>query len=251
VLAANPRDAQALDRMALARRFLAELLYLAGAVEASGVEADRSAGIAAAQLALEPDNADWQLAAAKAWLLQGRLALHADGAAGARRVLHAHAAALDQWTAGRDGAWAWEVEVPMARALLLADVSLAEGDPAAALRAVAAAEATLDAVADVQARVDKARAWRVQLVGRSGLALAALGDPTGAARAWERLLAHAGDKPLGAEVLAWTTRANAVLGRGRAAARGWARLRAAGFDVPGFEEEGEAARVAAKRGGRP
>jgi hypothetical protein len=248
-LAREPRNAVVLDRMALARRFLAELLHDRGELGAARVQADGSAAIAEAQLALEPDNADWQLAAAKAWLLQAMLALDAGDDVAARAILATHGEALAAWTSQRPDAWAWRVDVAATRALLEADLARRSGDGTRALALARGGLAAIDAAATDTALDRKAGRWRVLLLGRVALLHAEAGESGAARDAWARLLAHAGGVPQGAVVLAWEARAHDALGRGDAAEARRARLRDAGYRATGIQQEGNATRVA-EHGGR-
>jgi hypothetical protein len=249
-LAREPRNAVALERMALARRFLAELMRERGELAAARVEADGSAAIAEAQLALEQDNVDWQLAAAKAWLLQAMLALEAGDAGAARQGLAARAAALDAWMSERPDAWAWQVDVAASLAMVESDLAHRDGDRATALAIARDGLVAIDAAAQDAAQDRKAARWRVPLLGRVAWLRAEDGDDGAAGDAWARLLAHASGGPQGADVLAWEARAHAALGRGDAAAQRRDRLRAAGYRATGIHQDGDAYRVAGHREGR-
>lgn len=246
LLSRDPRHALALERMALARRFLAELLRDAGDATAARREAERSAAIAEAQLVLEPDNADWQLAAAKAWLLLARFAMAAEDPGAARAGLEANAGRMDAWRAERPDAWAWQVEVPATRATLESDLARAAGDRARALAIARSGLEAVDAAIGNRVQARKAVQWRIPLLGR--IAELQPGDPAPegdrARAAWSRVVEAAGNGAEGAEAVAWSARAWAALGDGARARAAWARLREAGYDVPLTEPEGNASRVA-------
>ena len=73
VLKQDPRNAIAVERLMLAERFLADVELSHGDLKAASLAAAEASRMADAQMRLEPDNVQWQKAAAKSRLLQAEL----------------------------------------------------------------------------------------------------------------------------------------------------------------------------------
>ena len=134
LLAREPRNAVAQERMMIARRFLAGLLLDRGELDAAALEADRAMRATEAQLRLEPDETNWQKAAVKLRLLRAEILLlqgrPQEGVAELERARPLLVNLLN-----RDATiWAWRVELQEALAQVESDLQRALGRRDEALR---------------------------------------------------------------------------------------------------------------------
>lgn len=236
LLEREPRNATALARMALARRFLGALHIARGSLDAAAAEAATAVRLAEAQLRVEPDNADWVMAAAKARLLGAEvLGLQGRPREGLAEVARARplAASLLERDAG---VWEWGVETQEGFAQVESDLRRALGESGPALRIAAASMQRLQALLRAQDQL-KTRRWLAQSAGRVARLQQETGRAGEARRSWRVVIDAVARHAAGADTVFWLARANDALGNLDAASDLRRRLAAAGYRHPDFTRE--------------
>jgi len=237
LLAREPRNAVATERLMVAHRLMANMHVDQGDLEAASREVAQADRLVDIQLRLEPDNTDWMKTAAKTRLLQAKLLrLQADPRGGLAALQRA-GSIIDALMARDPSVWAWRVELQEEHAQAEADLLRAQGDADAALRVISASTNRLVKISAEPGQRGKSNRWLALSAGREALLLAELGDREAANMRWQDVidaLAARHDAGLDGEVLVWMARAEKALGRADRATRLSQRLQRAGYRHPDF-----------------
>lgn len=237
MLAREPRNAVAAERLMFAQRFLADIEISRGELQAAAASISEANRMADTQLRLEPDNVDWQKAAAKSRLLQAellRLQGHPEqGLAELQRVRPLVAALL-----ARDSSvWEWRVELQEYLAHVESDLLRTLGRNAEAIALMEASAGRLRLVMKDPAQQAKARRWFVGSLGRLARLQEGTGDRPASRATWKEVRAamEGGVKQRDAESLSWLAHAYRAEGASERASRLWTLLQQSGYRHPGIE----------------
>ena len=238
MLRRDPRNAMVLGSLVLARRFLASLRLAQGDLAGARIAAEDANRLADQQLRLEPDNADWQQAAANARQVLAEI-LRWQGQSQRAQAELDGAAALVAGLLHRDPTvFAWRVELQESQAQLQSDLWRSTGRRQAALRLATESARRLRQAAREPGVGTKAERWRLLSLGRVARLSSELGDAPAARAAWQTLVqAGARNPTLNAEGLLWLARGYQARGDTVHAERLLARLREAGYRHPQFTDE--------------
>lgn len=238
ILVREPRNALAAERLMLAERFLAETELSRGAMQPAAEAIAAANRMAETQLRLEPDNVDWQKAAAKSRLLQAEflgMQGHAEaGLAELQRVRPLLAGLL----AHDSAVWEWRVELQANLAQVESDLLRQLGRRAEAIQVASSSVDRLRSVMKDPAQQARSRRWLVTSAGRLARLQHEAGDAAAARVNWALVQSTAGDAgaQIDAESLSWLVHAYAALGATTAADKLRARLLLAGYRHPAFEQ---------------
>jgi tetratricopeptide (TPR) repeat protein len=235
MLAREPRNALVAERLMFAEGFLAEIQISRGALKPAGEIIGAANRMAEAQLRLEPDNVDWQKAAAKARLLRAELLVLQDNAEAGLAELQRARALIAALLAHDAAGWEWRVELQERHAQLESDALRQLGRRAEATRVAAASVERLRAVMKDPEQQARSRRWLVTAAGRLARLQDETGNHAGSRANWELVKAGAREpSATDAESLAWLVQADMALGANDAADRLRARLEQAGYRHPAF-----------------
>ena len=235
ILQHDPRNAVALERLMYAHRFLAGLHLARGELVAAASEIAEANRMADAQLQLEPDNTDWQQAAAKSRQMHADI-LHWQGQPQQALAELDRARPLVVGLIKRDpNVWAWGVELQEAQAQVQSDLLRELGQREAALRIAMTSERRLRDVMQDPGKRAKAERWFLLSIGRVARLSSELGNAQVARAAWATL-AQVGSQhqALDAEEMLWLVRAHEAQGASLEADRTRQRLRDAHYQHPDF-----------------
>lgn len=237
MLAREPRNAVAAERLMFAQRFLADIEISRGELQAAADSITEANRMADTQLRLEPDNVDWQKATTKSRLLQAellRLQGHPEqGLAELRRVRPLVAALL-----ARDSSvWEWRVELQEHLAQVESDLLRTLGRNAEAIALMEASARRLRLVMKDPAQQAKTRRWYVASIGRLARLQEDTGDRPASRATWKEVRAamEGGVKQRDAESLSWLAHAYGAEGALERAGRLWTLLQQSGYRHPGIE----------------
>ncbi|MCY7355592.1 MAG: toll/interleukin-1 receptor domain-containing protein [Lysobacter sp.] len=237
ILAREPRNAVATERMMVAHRLMANLYRDQGDLDAASREAAEAERLVEIQLRLDPDNTDWMKSAAKTRLLQAEL-LRLQGNSGQALVALERARSVITALMARDSAvWAWRVELQEEHAQIESDLLRSQGNRDAALQTIAASTSRLAVIAEEPGQRGKSNRWLALSAGREALLRTEAGDRIAARERWQTVVdafAARGEAALDGEALAWLARAEAALGKTEHATRLTRKLRGAGYRHPDF-----------------
>lgn len=239
LLAREPRNAIAMERMMIARRFKAQLLADRGELAAAETEVREAVRMSEARLQQEPDDTVWQKAAAKSHLLMAEvLRQQRDPLQGMvelerARVLVAGLRARD------DSVWAWSVELPESLAQVESDLQHALGNSDEALQVAKDSTERLRRTMQDPKQRDKTRRWLALAVARTAALLDDAGEHASAQAAWREAsaLLEASDR-LDVDAMRWQMRAHLALGNASDAVRIRKRLQQASYRHPDLAEGG-------------
>lgn len=194
LLAREPNNAQVIERLMFAHRFMTELRIASGDLAGAATEVSMATKYIEPQLKLDPDNTDWQQAAAKTQLLDATIAMLQGQFERAQTLLQSGAAITDRLLKHDASVMTWRLELREALALAQADCLRRSGRLADAERTVAESQRRLQAMASEVGAKNKVGRWQGLVAGLHAQISAALGNRTDADSAWKEVIARFGNE---------------------------------------------------------
>jgi tetratricopeptide (TPR) repeat protein len=194
LLAREPNNAQVIERSMFAHRFLAELRIADGNLGAAAAEIAMTMKYIEPQLKLDPDNTDWQQAAAKTELLDASIAMLQGQFDRAQGLLQTATQITDELLKHDANVMTWRLELHEALALSQADCFRRSGRLADATSVVAESQRRLQAMAREVGAKNKVGHWQGLAAGLQAQISAALGNRADADSAWKEVVARFGNE---------------------------------------------------------
>ena len=238
LLVREPNNAQVIERLMFAHRFMAELRLANGDLASAAAEVAVTMKYIEPQLKLDPENTDWQQAAAKTQLLAANLDMLQRQFDRAQTLLQSATGITDRLLKRDASVMSWRLELREALALAESDCLRRSGRLADAERTVAESQRRLQAMANEVGAKNKVGRWQGLAAGLHAQISTVSGDLPGAETAWKEVISRIGNEGAharpDAQGLVMLMLAHRTLGDSVAADALQRQLQLAGYRHPDF-----------------